>query len=136
MQYLTYVKQSTIPEYGKGLFARSTIKAGHVIAEFKGNLQRKNMKQLRSAIEFNDGLVLVCPNNDRASFANDAVFFPTTKRHLVDALQSEEPFYPIHPAAALNAQLAPDDEEHRAYLFARRDIKKDEEIFLSYGFWF
>jgi len=56
----------------------------------------------------------------------------------MEALKSDEPFYAIHKNAKVNAAIDMDDRRHRAFLVAKQDIQKDEEIFCHYGFiyWF
>lgn len=139
---LTYVSQSTIPNSGKGLFARKTIKKGTVIAEFKGKILRKvddESEDSNSMVDFQDGFVLVCDETDvAASFANDFVQFPTTRRKLMESLRSNTPFYSIHPNATRNSNIDLDTANHRAFLVASTKIRCGKEIFTHYGFnyWF
>lgn len=141
---LVYSKKSTIPGIGKGLFAKVPIKKDYFIAEFKGQLRSPGEKteSNRSNIFFYDGFILVCGDDDLASFSNDPIMFPELKpenrRHLIASLRSEKPFYEINPYCTINARISIDTDSHRAFLFAMCDIKKDEEIFNHYGFdyWF
>nr|AEX63269.1 hypothetical protein mv_R1067 [Moumouvirus Monve] len=41
-----YIKESTIPNSGKGLFAKTNIKINSVVGEFKGKL-RENTSQIK-----------------------------------------------------------------------------------------
>jgi hypothetical protein len=140
---LTYVSQSSIPNLGKGLFARKTIKKGAVIAEFKGKIFPKGVEEKKndndSMIDFQDGFVLVCDESDEAaSFANDFIQFPTTRRKLMESLRSNEPFYSMQPHANRNSAIELDIPNHRAFLTANKKIQGGEEIFAHFGFiaWF
>lgn len=137
-----YTKESTVTGIGNGLFAQTDIKKGSIIAEFKGRLKqphdRSNSKNDRSNIFFHDNSILQCPETDLASFANDCINFTCKRRKLMEALQSNEPFYKKYPGSTLNASIEINNDLHRAFLKAETDIKKDEEIFCHYGFtyWF
>jgi hypothetical protein len=135
---LTYVSQSSIPNSGNGLFARKTIKKGAIIAEFKGKIVQKgddDSEDSNSVVDFQDGFVLVCDGTDvAASFANDFIQFPTTRRKLMESLRSNTPFYSIHPNATRNSNIDLDTAHHRAFLVASTKIRCGKEIFTHYGF--
>lgn len=138
-----FTKISTIKDGGNGLFTKDQIKKGAVIAEFRGELVAPNVKKQgnnRSIVYFNDGYRLYCDEDDLASFANDCVEFPTVRRKLMKTLRTCEPFYQKHEYANLNAEiiLRESDGQHKAFLVAAMDIKRNEEIFCHYGFiyWF
>lgn len=132
--------QSTIPGIGNGLFAIVPIEKGSIIAEFKGKLRNPGEKLTsdRSNIYFNDEHILECNPSDLASFANDAIKFPETRRQLMTSLRSDEPFYKLNPNCSINSSIKLNDKLHRAFLIATRNIKQGEEIFNHYGFsyWF
>jgi SET domain-containing protein len=137
----TYVSYSNIPNSGLGLFAKTTIKKGAKIAEFKGILKSpdQDVADKRSNILFNDGWMLSCPETDRASFANDCICVPLERRKLMESLKSTTtPFYEMHRKSNLNASISLDDGNHRAFLVSNKNIKKGDEIFVHYGFvfWF
>lgn len=134
-----YSKESTMPNIGKGLFAKIDIKKGSIICEYIGRL--KNMSEVvnrRSTVFFNDNMALECPPNDLASFANDCIKFPDQHRKLMECLKSNEPFYKKHDKSVINANIKINDEHHRAFLEAECNIKAGDEIFCHYGFlyWF
>ena len=135
-----YSKDSTIPAFGKGLFAQTNITKGSIIVEFKGKLRHPDEQTTssRSNIYFNDEYVLECPQNDLASFANDAINFTGTRRKLMKSLHSDQPFYTKHPNTKINATIKINDNLHRAFLIATENISANEEIFCHYGFiyWF
>lgn len=137
-----YIKESTIPNIGKGLFAKTNIKNGSIIIEFRGRLRKPNEKILSSwsNIYFIDGYVLECQPNDIASFANDVIDFNGRIRQLMKSFKSCEPFYKKYPNFNLNAQIKINNNYHRAFFFliATNDIDIDHEIFCHYGFqyWF
>jgi len=135
-----YEGQSIIPNIGKGLFAARDIDRDDIIVEYLGELLKADQKPRndRSNVYFNDGTILCCHDNDLASFANDCINAPTIPRKLMSSLKKYKPFYEIYPGANLNAEIHLEEKGHRAFLYARQDIKKDEEIFCHYGFayWF
>ena len=135
-----YVKESTVPGIGKGLFAIKDIKKDSIIAEFKGRLRKPGdvIKSTRSNIYFEDEYILECPDNDLASYANDAINFPKERRQLLKTLNKAEPLYKKHPTARVNAGIKINNNLHRVFLVADEDIAVNEEIFCHYGFkyWF
>ena len=134
-----YKDVSSIPNSGYGLFAKEPIKKGSIIVEFKGVLKDEFEKtNSRSTIRFNDGKNLDCYPNCLASFSNDAIDFTFQRRKLLKSLNSNKPFYRIHPKAKLNASIKLNNKLHRAFLQADKDIKQNEEIFNHYYFdyWF
>lgn len=137
-----YVDKSTIPNAGLGLFASSIITKNSIIAEFTGKIYTNNadinIYDTRSNIMFNDGYIMVCCDMDLASYANDAIIFPENRRCLMKALESHQPFYDLHQNCIINAAIILDNKLHKAYLTAKHDIHKNQEIFVHYGFsyWF
>lgn len=131
-----YYKDSNVKEFGKGLFAKEQIKKGSIIAEFKGKLLRpgEDPSNSRSNIYFNDEYILECPTNDMASFANDAINFTKQRRHLMESLRSDKPFYTKHPNTKVNAHIKTNSTTHCTFLIADSDIQINEEIFCHYGF--
>ncbi|AGF85722.1 hypothetical protein QJ854_gp060 [Moumouvirus goulette] len=94
-----YIGESTILNSGKGLFTKTNIKINSVIGEFKGKL-RQNTSQIknpRSIVYFNDNTFLECSPDNLASFANDCINFPGKPRKIIEALESDKPFYIKHP---------------------------------------
>ncbi len=134
------VKESTISNIGKGLFATANIPTGSIIVEYKGRLKQPGniLNDNRSNIHFSDNRILECPKTDLASFANDAVCFDGERRQLLSTLKSTEPFYKKHLRATINANLKINNNLHRAFLIATTNIKSGDEIFCHYGFpyWF
>ena len=135
-----YIKKSTIPNIGNGLFAKKNIKSGTIIIKFTGKLRMPSEKILssRSNIYFIDEYVLECPLSDLASFANDSIDFTKESRKLMKALKSTEPFYKKYNNTKINLYIKTNSKLHRAYLVATEDINENEEIFCHYGFqhWF
>ena len=66
-----YAKESTEPSMGKGLFAKSNIKKGSIIVEFKGKLRKPNdnITNQRSNIYFEDEYVLECLRESQMGLA-------------------------------------------------------------------
>lgn len=135
-----YKDKSTIDGLGDGLFAKEDIKKDDPIVEYLGDLltDTEELKNPRSNLYFKDGKILRCFDDDLASYANDCVKIPKEPRKLLASLRKYKPFYEKHSSANLNAEIHLEEEKHKAFLYARQDIKKNEEIFCHYGFlyWF
>lgn len=135
-----YSDQSIIPNIGKGLFASEVIKKDEIIAEYLGVLLSPDQEpeNERSNLYFKDGTVLCCKEDDLASFANDCINAPSIPRKLLLSLRKYKPFYERYPGAKLNSEIQLEEDQHKAFLYAREDIQKGEEIFCHYGFpyWF
>ena len=136
----TYIKTSSIPNAGNGLYANIPIKKGDRILRLKGVVRKpgQRCKSSRSNIYFNDGYILECSPTDQASFANDPINIPDRRRRLIKALKSDEPFYAIQENTSVNVVIEIKNKKHRAFLIAQQYIQKDEEIFRHYWFsyWF
>lgn len=135
-----YVSESTIPNVGKGLFAARGIEKDECIVEYLGELLPPDQqpRNNRSNLYFDDGYTLCCHDDDFASFANDCINPPNESRKLIKSLRKYDPFYKRHLNAEINAEIQLDQESHKAFLYSRSLIKKDQEIFCHYGFlyWF
>ena len=134
------IKQSTVESFGKGLFTKIPITKGSVIAQFVGQLRKpsQSVTSSWSNIHFSDNYILECDSNNLASFAKDAIDFPTDRRFLLATLKSSKPFYNKHPSADINASIKINNKTHKAYLIADTNIPTSTEIFCHYGFpyWF
>ena len=133
-----YVKKSNIENADNGLFAKKKIKKNKKIVRFNGILyENKNtnneIKSQRSNIHFEDGYTLVCPDDDLASFANDCIKIPDHIIILSEILPKKESFFEKHPNADVNASIFLEHDNHTAYLVAKKNINKNEEIFVHYG---
>jgi SET domain-containing protein len=135
-----YSKESNIPNVGKGLFAARDIEKDECIVEYLGDLLQPDQepRSQRSNVYFNDGTILCCHDDDLASYANDCIKVPTEARKLLASLRKYKPFYEKHPNTQVNAEIHLEEEQHKAFIYSRTLIKKDEEIFCHYGFpyWF
>lgn len=135
-----YIKESSIPDIGKGLFANEDIKKGSIVVEFRGKLRKPGEipRNNRSNVYFEDEYMLESSDDDFASFANDAINFPKERRYLMETLKKDEPLYRKYPNININASIKINNKLHRAFLIADDDIKSNEEIFCHYGFgyWF
>lgn len=123
-----YIKDSTIPNIGKGLFTKTNIKTGSIIVEFMGILRKPNEPVLnsRSNIYFIDDYVLECLDTDMASFSNDAINFNEKSRYLIKTLNSLEPFYKKHSNIKINAHIIINNKSHLAFLVAVDNINEHE----------
>jgi SET domain-containing protein len=135
-----YAGDSTISNVGKGLFAARDLLQDELIVEYLGELLSpdEQPRNSRSNLYFDDGYTLCCHDDDLASFANDCINPPVESRKIIKSLRKYEPFYKRHTNATINAEIHLDQDSHKAFLYSRSPIKKDQEIFCHYGFlyWF
>lgn len=135
-----YLKESGIPNSGQGLFAAEDIEANSLIVEYLGDIVSPNetLKDSRSNLYFDDGYILHSHKDNLASFANDCVEAPVKSRKLIGSLKRNESFYKRFNGFKVNAEIDLDQKNHKAFLYSKFPIKKDEEIFCHYGFlyWF
>ena len=121
---LLFVKVSTLPNCGKGLFTKVDIKKGSLIVEYKGE-----------KITWAEGL----KRNENHAFQSPYLFYITAKNcidaeYTLDALAryaNDAKGY-TNSNFNNNAQIT-FDEHHHICLIATRNIKAGEEIFCSYG---
>lgn len=135
-----YIKESTIPGIGKGLFAKKEIKQNEIIAFFTGTVKRitDHTKDQRSNIFLGNGLVLECDADNEATFCNDLILFPKEKRELITLIETDKPFYTKLHGSQISAELTMEHLPDGKCIFLKAvcDINRDSEIFCHYGFGF
>jgi len=115
------VKESTITNAGKGLYTNVDIKRGELICEFTGKFISNeevetllNDNKLLYLIYWDDDVTLDVENSDcLAKYANDAEGFMK-----INGLKN-------------NSKIV--FEDNRCFIMATKNIKKGQEIFVSYG---
>lgn len=118
-EYL-YVKDSQIPNSGKGLFTSIDIEKNEIISKFIGEILSDYESDIRSNSGDDDyfmnlpsGKILDCKLTDCfAKYANDSEVMPSGFKN--------------------NSFISMDDEDN-VVLVAKRDISAGEEIFVGYG---
>uniref|UniRef100_A0A6G6ABR9 SEt domain-containing protein n=1 Tax=Borely moumouvirus TaxID=2712067 RepID=A0A6G6ABR9_9VIRU len=131
-----YIKESTIFDGGKGLFAKKNIKINTVIGEYKGRFCQttSQIKNSRSIIYFNDNTFLECSQDNLVSYANDCINFLGKPRKIIEALETDKPFYFKHVNTIINSTIKINTKLHRAFLISTTEIPINQEIFCHYGF--
>lgn len=115
------VRLSNIKDAGFGLFAKSTIKKGDLISEFTGELIDNNQVEILSSkrkmlylIDWDENYTLDVEKSDCfAKYANDAEGLKLVKNLKNNSKIS---WY-----------------NNKLFLEATKDIKQNEEIYVSYG---
>lgn len=115
------VRLSNIKDAGFGLFAKSTIKKGNLISEFTGELIDNNQVEILSSkrkmlylIDWDENYTLDVEKSDCfAKYANDAEGLKLIKNLKNNSKIS---WY-----------------NNKLFLEATKDIKQNEEIYVSYG---
>ncbi len=116
------VRESQIPDSGKGLFLLKEKKKGEIVALFRGEVLTYEAAELRALrhedgyfINMSNGTILdSMPVECFAKYANDAHGLGKTK-------------------FKSNTEIQLSGKPDLVYLIALRDIKVGEEIFTSYG---
>lgn len=123
---MLYVKKSTIPKAGKGLFVARDLKKGEVITEYEG--ERLTWKQCQER------------NQAKKGKEKGAYYFHINNNNCIDA---ENCLWAMgryaNDAAGPGRVTGVRNNSHykvskgRAFIVASRNIKAGSEIFVSYG---
>jgi uncharacterized protein len=115
-----YVKKSTIPNSGKGLFTKVFIPKGTLIVEYKG--RRTIWKEVKDEDGKNGYIFFISRNNviDALPWKSALARYANDARGLVKI-----------KGVTNNADYIVDD--GRAYIESKRDIPAGSEIFVDYG---
>ena len=129
------VKESTIPDSGKGVFAKRDFKQGSIICEYKGVLMpieqyKRGMVGDDRSIGYNDKYQLVGYPDNLGAYINDIVVF---REYTVDELKKciRENKYPMHEGKQYNCDYL--GKFNRIWVIATSDIEAGNELFASYG---
>jgi len=114
----TFIKKSTIPNADKGLFANKSIKKGDTVAQYIGVYVPMHFIDLDY---YNSDYLLQFPQELMCIDASDKL--SCYGRYVNDSLSRKQ----------INVKITKDMADDGAKLIAIRDIKKKEEIFMSYG---
>jgi hypothetical protein len=120
LEKFLYLKKSTLPKAGKGLFTKIDIPKGTVIVEYKGRVTTWD------AIKHEDG-------------KNGYLYYVNSKR-VINAKPLVNTFgrYANDAAGRVRVKGVRNNSEYiekkkRCYIKSTQKIKADEEIFVSYG---
>lgn len=116
-----YVKKSTLPNAGKGLFTKRFIPKGSRITEYKGEIY--TWKEVEKMADYRNGYVFYFNKN----YVIDAW---KTKKGVAHFANDAKGITRI-PGLKNNAEY--DTEKKRCYLVATKDIPAKSEIFVGYG---
>lgn len=114
------IKNSTLPQAGKGLFTRSFIPAGTHIIEYKGRVTTWNEVKEREA----DNAYIMYVNRDHV--INALPYKKALARYANDAKG-------VGKIRGLRNNAVYATVKKRVYIKATRDIKPGEEILVDYG---
>jgi SET domain-containing protein len=117
-----FVKESTIPNAGLGLFTQTAILKGENIVEYKG--RKTTWKEIEESGE-EDNLYIMYVADDNVIDARK------TKKALARYANDAAGFVKIK-GLRNNCRYVHDD-EGKVYIEALRNIQADEEIFVGYG---
>ncbi|WP_028357294.1 SET domain-containing protein [Brackiella oedipodis] len=113
---LHYVAQSTV--HGKGVFAACAIKKGTTIMEYTG----KRISQKKA-----DALWPVDPDNPFHTF-----YFSLSSGKIIDGGQKGNDARWINHSCNPNCETEESADGKRVYILAKKNIKKDQELFFDY----
>jgi SET domain-containing protein len=120
LEKLIFVKRSSIPGAGLGLFTKQEIKKGACIVEYKGRLEKW------SNVKHEDGHNGYLLRVDTRWAINALPYKKALGRFANDAKGISR-----HNELTNNSEYLL--EGRRCYIFAKRDITAGEEILVSYG---
>jgi SET domain-containing protein len=115
-----FVKKSSLPKAGKGLFTKTAIKKGTRIVEYKGRLQ--SWKEVKAQDGFNGYLMYITRN----AVINALPAVKTLGRYANDAMGLTR-----IEGMRNNAEYV--SEGSRCFIEATKNIKPGEEILVGYG---
>jgi SET domain-containing protein len=116
-----FVKKSTLPNAGKGLFTRIFIPKGAKITEYKGEVL--TWKEVEKMADYRNGYVFYFNKN----YVIDAWKTKKGVAHFANDARG------ITRVAGVRNNAEYDTEKKRCYIVATRDIPAGSEIFVSYG---
>lgn len=120
LEKFLYVKRSNLPNSGKGLFTKVSIRKGTRIIEYKGKLRKwKDVKHL-------DGV-----NGYLMYITRNAVIDALPAKHILGRYANDAKGLSKLPGLRNNAEYV--SEGTFCYIEATREIRKGEEILVGYG---
>lgn len=120
LEKFLYVKRSNLPNSGKGLFTKVSIRKGTRIVEYKGKLRKwKDVKHL-------DGV-----NGYLMYITRNAVIDALPAKHILGRYANDAKGLSKVPGLRNNAEYV--SEGTFCYIEATREIRKGEEILVGYG---
>lgn len=119
-----FIKKSTLPKAGKGLFTKTEIAKGTRLVEYKGKL--KKWKEVKAQDGYNGYLMYITRN---------AVIDALPANHTLGRYANDAKGLSRVAGIRNNSEYV--SEGNRCYIEATRKIKKGEEILVGYGreFW-
>ena len=115
-----YVKHSTIPGAGKGLFTRKTIPKGKRIIEYKGNVttwkEAEHKDGLNAYIYYVNRYHVIDASNNKKSLA----------RYANDAKGSKK-------MNALTNNCKYEEDDTKVFIVSKKEIPANSEILVGYG---
>ncbi len=121
---MLYLKESMLPNAGKGLFTDSEIKKGEIIIEYIGTI--RTWAECNKRVEIND-------------IMGSYIFYINAK-YCIDAYDTTEELARYANDAAGYTKVAKlknnslyEVKQKRVFIVAARKIKAGEEVFVSYG---
>lgn len=120
LEKFLYVKRSNLPNSGKGLFTKVSIRKGTRIVEYKGKLRKwQDVKHL-------DGV-----NGYLMYITRNAVIDALPAKHTLGRYANDAKGLSKVPVLRNNAEYV--SEGTRCYIEATCEIRKGEEILVGYG---
>ena len=111
------VRQSGV--HGRGVYAIRSIKKGETIIEYKGQMITWKQAERRH------------PHNPKDP--DHTFFFHIDEEHVIDAAVGGNAARWINHACNPNCESDVDEDNHRVFIKAVRNIKPGEELFYDYG---
>lgn len=121
---MLYVKKSTLPKAGKGLFTKAPIKKGEIVCEYEG--EKVTWKE--------------CLRRNENQEGKGGYYFHITDKNCVDAQYTlwamgryANDATGVSRIKGLRNNAKYEVIKGKPYIVATRNIKEKEEVFVSYG---
>lgn len=127
------IKESTLPNAGRGLFTTKDIKKYEIVAKYEGEILTYG-EYMRRNIKGDNEYFILCESYDMMDSKNIECFAKYANDASYDNLDNTD-YYQFNerPNRPDNNTDIRQYKNNINYLIANRDIKEGEEIFTSYG---
>jgi len=128
-----YIKESNIYNSGLGLFTKTDIENGQIVAEFKGEFLSYG-EYVRRLMSGHSKYFIICKSYDMMDSENVECFAKYANDASIDPLDNSD-YYEFNerPERPDNNTTIVQCDDNINYLIANRSIKAGEEIYTSYG---
>lgn len=132
-----YISDSLAFPSKKGVFAKNKFEEGELVCCIEGKIRNcvNDIEDINSMlIDIGDDKILECNADSIVNKINDLVILGKEVRGFFESMVKDESFFKKHPDYDFNVKIYVNDENNRAYIYASKHIKNNEELFMHKGF--